>query len=109
MNKFLLSCMLLFGFLANAVAQQRTVTGRVTDAGDGLPLPGVSVLATGTRNGTTTSNDGRFTIQLADGQNSLTFSYVGYQNKTVPVGSSNTVNVTLAIDAKQLGEVVVTG
>jgi len=89
------------------LAQSKTVTGTVTDAGDGSPLSGVNVLVQGTQNGTQTDFDGKYTINASAGD-VLVFSYLGMMNKSVTVGSSNTINVSMDEDAEQLGEVVVT-
>ena len=91
-----------------AFAQERTVTGTVKAREDGLPLPGVTVLVQGTQTGTQTNADGNFTINVPSGRNQLQFRFVGYASQTLNIPSSNVVNVTLSIDAKQLGEVVVT-
>jgi TonB-linked SusC/RagA family outer membrane protein len=88
-------------------AQEKTVTGTVVDE-DGLTLPGVNVIVQGTNNGTQTDFDGNYSINTANGQ-ILVFSYVGFATQRVTVGNSNNVNVTLAVDAAALEEVVVVG
>ncbi len=88
-------------------AQEKTVTGTVSDEA-GLPLPGVNVIVQGTNNGAQTDFDGNYSINTANGQ-ILVFSYVGFATQTKTVGSSNEINVTLAIDAASLDEVIVTG
>ena len=85
-------------------AQEKTITGTVSDD-SGLPLPGATVIVSGTSNGTTTDFDGNYSIQASEGQ-SLEFSYVGYSTQTVRVGSGNTINAQLDPD-NQLEEVVV--
>lgn len=92
-------------FALPGFAQQRTVTGTVTDSGN-LPLPGASVVIKGTTNGTQTDMDGKFTISAAP-TDVLVFSFIGMQNKEVPA-TSTTVNVTLTDSAVQLEGVVVT-
>ncbi len=89
-----------------AVAQDRTVTGRVTAKEDGLPLPGVSVKVKGSTSGTQTGADGRFTLKAAASAQALQFSFIGYTTQEVGIPASNTVNVVLVADAKQLDEVV---
>ncbi|MDF7810601.1 TonB-dependent receptor [Hymenobacter sp. YC55] len=85
-----------------------TIAGRVTGT-NGDPLPGVTVLVKGTTNGTSTGGDGSFTITAAEGS-VLTFSFVGYTTKEVPVTAASTnLTVTLAEDVKALSEVVVVG
>ncbi|WP_417885109.1 SusC/RagA family TonB-linked outer membrane protein [Zunongwangia sp.] len=100
-----LTFMLLF-VVQMSFAQQRTVTGIVTDE-EGLPLPGVNVIEKGTNNGVQTDFDGKYSIAVEQGS-VLTFSYVGFatQQKTV---NSTSINVTLSVDAAALDEVVVTG
>lgn len=102
--------MFLLLFLAfQAMAQERTVTGTVTDKTDGLPLPGVSVKVKGTNIGTSTGGDGRFSVRVPQGSTTLVLTYIGYATQEASVGSSGVVNVQLATDAKQLSEVIVTG
>tara|TARA_R100001369_G_scaffold38462_1_gene64156 strand:- start:6011 stop:9235 length:3225 start_codon:yes stop_codon:yes gene_type:complete len=88
-------------------AQQKTVTGTVVDE-NGLSLPGVNVIVQGTNNGTQTDFDGKFSISTETGQ-ILVFSYVGFANQKITVGAQNTINVTLAVDAAALDEVIVVG
>ncbi len=89
------------------LAQSKTVTGIVTDASDGSPLPGVNVLVQGTTNGTQTDFDGNYSIEASQGD-VLVFSYIGTSTQTVTVGASNSINVAMQEDASQLDEVVVT-
>ena len=84
---------------------QKTLTGLVSDS-DGLPLPGATVLVSGTLTGVTTDFDGNFSINASEGQQ-LEFSFVGYETATVTVGSSNVINITLS-PGNQLDEVIVT-
>ncbi|MGM0532709.1 MAG: SusC/RagA family TonB-linked outer membrane protein, partial [Bacteroidota bacterium] len=88
--------------------QERTVTGTVTDS-EGSPLPGVTVLVEGTNDGTVTNSDGFFEISLAEGQNNLVFSFIGFQSETVDVSGQDEVNVTLQEESVGLDEVVVVG
>lgn len=89
------------------LAQNKTVTGTVTDTSDGSPLPGVNVLVQGTTNGTQTDFDGNYAIEVAEG-NVLVFSYIGMRTQSITVGASNTVDVQMVVDENQLDEVVVT-
>lgn len=109
MKKLLQSLFLLLFIAVQALAQERTVTGTVTDRTDGLPLPGVSIKATGSTAGTTTDGNGRFSLQVPSGSTSLTFTYIGYSAQTIVIGASNVVNVSLNADAQQLSEIVITG
>jgi len=106
MKKLLVFLVLVLGTYP-LIAQTKTVSGNVTDATDGSPLPGVNVLVQGTTNGTQTDFDGNYTIEVTEG-GVLVFSYIGTATQSVTVGSSNTINVAMAEDASQLDEVVVT-
>ncbi len=88
-------------------AQEKTVTGTVTTAADGLPLPGASVIVKGTTRGAQTDFDGKFTIQVSSGE-ILVVSYVGMNPTEITVGDSNTYNIELE-DGNTLDEVVVVG
>lgn len=90
------------------LAQNRPVTGTVTEAGSDQPLPGVTVRVEGTNIGTATNEQGEFEINAAQGD-ILSFSYIGYNNKTVTLGSSSTVPVQLERNYSQLEQVVVIG
>jgi TonB-linked SusC/RagA family outer membrane protein len=107
MKKCLLKLLVLL--LASAPAVAQTVSGRVTTGADGSALPGVSVLVKGTTSGTSTDTDGKYTINVDNAANSvLVFSFIGFATQEIQVGSRTTIDVTLAEDATQLGEVVVT-
>jgi TonB-dependent starch-binding outer membrane protein SusC len=110
MRKLLLLSFLLMSFcMQHAMAQSRTITGKVMDAASNQALPGVTVLAKGTQVGTATGADGSYSLDVPAGSNTLVFRYIGYEVKEVAIGSSNVINTTLGVDAKQLNEVVVTG
>ena len=95
------------GFTANA--QQRiTVSGTVTDAETGQPLPGVTVVEQGTTNGTSADFDGNYSIDVASDA-VLTFSSVGYAAQNVPVNGRSQINLSLSVDSQQLDEVVIVG
>ena len=85
-------------------AQQKTVTGVVSDAMG--PLAGANVVVKGTTNGTTTDFDGNYTIQAKQGD-VLEVTYTGMKKTTVTVGASNVVNVTMQEDILTGNEVVV--
>lgn len=89
-------------------AQEKTVTGTVTSAVDGLPLPGVNVIVQGTSRGVQTDFDGNYSIKASEGE-TLVFSFLGMKEATVVVGSSNTVNISMQEDVESLEEIVVTG
>jgi TonB-linked SusC/RagA family outer membrane protein len=86
--------------------QTRTITGTVTDD-KGDPLPLVSVVQKGTNNGTTTNEQGGFSLGVTGNNVVLVFSYSGMQSQELNVGTSNNYNVVLR-SGGQLSEVVVT-
>lgn len=102
----LTACLAAFGFLAGA--QQREVTGSVTDARDGTGLVGVTVMAKGTSTGTATDAHGHFRLALPAGPATLVVSYVGYASQEVPV-TSDQLSVALKPSNAALNEVVVIG
>tara|TARA_R110001599_G_scaffold144948_5_gene327094 strand:- start:1281 stop:4322 length:3042 start_codon:yes stop_codon:yes gene_type:complete len=87
-------------------AQEKTVSGTVSDQNG--TLPGVSVLIKGTNTGTETDFDGKYSIKAETGA-VLSFRYLGYKTVEKTIGASNTINVTMTEDANLLDEVVVTG
>ncbi len=91
--------------LVQLQAQQKTVSGVVTDT-NGSPLPSATILQIGTANGTTSDFDGKYSIAVKTGD-VLIFSYLGYLSKQVTVANANTINVSLEQD-QSLDEVVVT-
>ncbi|KHJ37015.1 TonB-dependent receptor SusC [Pedobacter glucosidilyticus] len=107
MKKLVQSLFILLFIAVNAIAQERTVTGTVTSAGDKLPLPGVSVRVKGGNTSTQTNFDGKFTLKVPSSTNTLTFSFIGFVTKDISIPNSGNLNVTLEEDAKQLSEVVV--
>ena len=93
-------------FSAQAVAQNRTITGTITSAEDGEALIGVNVLVKGTSTGTITDFDGKYSIEVPE-KSTLNFSYVGYATQEVEVGMQSVIDVVLA-KGELLDEIVVT-
>lgn len=89
------------------IAQQITVTGKVTSAADGLPLPGVSVKIKGKSGGTTTDTQGRYSIEAAN-NDVLAFSFIGMTAQELPINGAKVLNVKLVEDSRILHEVAVT-
>jgi TonB-linked SusC/RagA family outer membrane protein len=109
MQKILLStCACLLIAWGNISAQNRTITGRVTSADDGAPLPGVNVVIKGTATGTVTDVNGDYTISAPQEGGVLVFSFIGLATQEIEIGQRNNIDVTLSQDVTQLGEVVVT-
>ncbi|NNL79423.1 MAG: SusC/RagA family TonB-linked outer membrane protein [Flavobacteriaceae bacterium] len=97
---------LLLAFVVHfTFAQDKTISGTVSD--DTGPLPGVNIIVKGTSTGTQTDFDGNYSISAAAGD-VLVFSFVGYTTVERNVGAANTIDVTLAEDVSVLEEVVVT-
>ncbi len=101
---FSLALSMLFCFVT--LAQQKTITGVVSD--DKGTLPGANVVVKGTTRGVQTDMDGKYSIQAALGA-TLVYSYIGLENQTRVVGTSNVINVKLNSSASTLEEVVVQG
>ncbi|MDD3488549.1 MAG: TonB-dependent receptor [Paludibacter sp.] len=101
---FFLFAMLLLSQLTSA--QASLVKGQVVDK-EGNPLPGVSVLQLGSTNGTITSIDGKYAISNLNENDSLRFSYVGFNNQVIKVGRQTIINVVLLESASALEEVQV--
>ncbi|MCX2679303.1 TonB-dependent receptor [Galbibacter sp. EGI 63066] len=95
----------VFGF---SYAQERSISGTVTDTEEGLPLPGVNVIVKGTSRGTSTDFDGNYQIQVNSGE-ILEFSAIGFRTTEVTVGNQAQINVSLELDVESLEEVVVVG
>jgi TonB-linked SusC/RagA family outer membrane protein len=95
-------------FTIQAMAQNRTITGTVTDADADAPLPGVSILVKGTNTGTITDIDGNYSVDVTDASAVLVFSYLGYAKIERAVGNNSEINVALEAEESALSEVVVT-
>lgn len=103
--------MLLLGVLllsGQLLSQNRTITGKVTDA-SGAPIPNASVQIKGTTVGTTTKNDGSFIISVPGTARTLVISSVGQVPQEVSIDNKSIINVSLKTDDKNLSEVVVVG
>jgi TonB-linked SusC/RagA family outer membrane protein len=109
MKKELLLWLLLLSCAFHAVAQTRTLTGKVTEKADGSPLPGVSVKIKGTNTGTTTAGNGSFKITIPDNTKVLVFSFLGYQTLEKNVTGLSDIDISLAQGSEGLSEVVVVG
>jgi TonB-linked SusC/RagA family outer membrane protein len=86
----------------------KQVMGTVTDD-TGEPLIGVSVTIKGTKNGTVTDSDGKYTIKVPDNKTVLVFSYVGFTNQEIIVGDKSNLSVVMTSNTRDLDEVVVVG
>ncbi len=95
-------------FVLSIHAQEKVLTGTVTDAPTGEVLPGATVIITGTTTGTTTDMDGKFSIRVPEG-GKLSVAFIGYITEEIEMGSETDIEVLLRPDMAELEEVVVTG
>ncbi|WP_421829220.1 SusC/RagA family TonB-linked outer membrane protein [Larkinella sp.] len=110
MKKLLPSLWVWFALLClPALAQDRTVTGKITSSDDGSPLPGVSVQIKGTTRGANSNSDGTYRLANVPENARLVFSFIGFASQEIETGNRSTINVTLQVDATSLSEVVVVG
>ena len=107
LKKVIITCLLAVLPLMAFGQGTRVVKGTVKDAA-GEPLPGASVLVSGTTNGTATDIDGKFSLNVPAGK-TLEISFIGYATKTVEVGARTVIDVVLEEDALLLEETVVVG
>ena len=89
-------------------AQQITITGKVTDI-QGNPIPWTNIYEKGTTNGTTTDDDGKYTIQVKSRESILTASFIGYQDKQIPINGKTVLDFILDPDSEILENSVVIG
>jgi TonB-dependent starch-binding outer membrane protein SusC len=102
-------CVVVFLFsVGNSWAQQRTITGTVTDQ-EGLVLPGVTIVEKGTVNGTVTNTDGKYSITVSQGAQALIFTFVGMKSQEIALGISSSYDVKMESETIGLEEVVAIG
>lgn len=109
MRKLVSMTFVLLLCIMQVFAQERTVTGKVTDEKDGTPLPGVSVTVKGSTTGTVTGADGSYRLSVPANAKTLVFSFVNYESIEMSIGNRSSVNVGMGSNEKNLQEVVVTG
>lgn len=102
---FLPALFVLLSFAGNA--QERVVTGKITDRTDNAPIAGATVRIKGTERGTTAAADGTFKISVTE-KTTLQFSFIGFNAQEVQVGTKSTINVVLSENIQELAEVVTT-
>lgn len=91
-----------------AAQNKKTVYGQVVDA-SGNPLPGVSILVKGTKTGTATDLDGKYSLDMPAEGHTLVFSMIGMQSMEERVGKRTNINITMQENAEMMDEVVITG
>ena len=107
-NRFFLILLVIFGFSTAAMAQNRKVSGKVVSA-TSEPVPGASVIVTGTTTGTSTDIDGEFTLSIPMNSTSLTVSCIGFADVIVPLSDKGAYSIILNEDTNFLDEVVFVG
>ena len=106
--RLLISLILLVVLMTGmAFAQQKTITGKVTDV-NGSSIPGVSVILKGTTTGVTTKNDGKYSLTSSADAKILIFSFVGMRTQEVSIGNKTVIDVVLTDEITGVEEVVVT-
>ncbi len=94
-------------FMTTLIFAQNTVSGTVTDS-EGVAIPYVNVLLSGTNQGTTTDEYGKYTLQVNDTSDLLIFSVLGFETQEVAINNASILNITLLESSEQLDEVVLT-
>jgi iron complex outermembrane receptor protein len=106
-NLLKVSCFAMFCFFVLPVmAQNKIVTGKVTDSKGGSPLPGVSIIAKGTSVGTNTDASGNFRLSVPGSTNTLVLTYIGYDRQEVAITGAP-LNIALVATSTTLSEVTV--
>jgi len=93
----------------SVLAQERSISGKITSAEDGSGLPGVSVVVKGTTNGVITDFDGNYKLSVGEGSTHLVFSFIGMKTQEVEIGTQSVISLAMEEDALSLSEVIVTG
>lgn len=91
-----------------AIAQTKTISGTVTDQAEGIALEGATVMVKGTTKGAFTDAEGKFRLVGVSAQDSLVFSYIGYADQTMVVGSNEVFNVVMVAVNREVDEVIIT-
>src|SRR5215218_5456053 len=99
--------LLLIAGIPAAFAQNRNITGKITDA-NGRPVVGATVTATGTQTATQTNSDGVFSLSVPNSVNRLQISSVGFATQDVSITGNGNISVALQPSTTQMAEVVVT-
>jgi TonB-dependent SusC/RagA subfamily outer membrane receptor len=107
MRKAILTMLVALGFVLGAGAQDRTISGRVTDE-KGLPIQGVSVATSDGKSGTQTDKDGNYSLSISQKVKTLLFSSVSYSTTSRSIGQQSSIDVSLSSNSGKLEEVVVT-
>jgi outer membrane cobalamin receptor len=102
----------IFFMVSLVTFAQTTLTGTITEAVDGSPLPGVTIFVKTLNKGTTADQNGNYSLQLPNGIYTISYSFIGYQSETREIqisGQSARIDIALKDSDKTLNEVVITG
>lgn len=97
------------GVYSSSASQQNQVSGRITDASTGEPMPGVNIVVKGTSIGTLSDVNGRYSLNVTSGDAVLVYSFIGYTTKEVSLAGRSIVDLELSPEMTGLDEVVVIG
>jgi hypothetical protein len=106
---FRLLLMIILVLLSTVTMAQKRITGKITDKKTNNPMVGVTVQEKGTKNGTTTSENGSFTISVTSARPVLVFSMVGYAPQEITVGERTSIDLSLEESVNSMEDVVVIG
>lgn len=107
-NRYFYLLILLFSLLSMKGYAQIRIEGEVFDENE-IPLIGVSVVPSDSKNGTITDMDGKFSILVLNANSSLSFSYIGYMPQRIQLNGRKKIKVVMKEDSKLLDEVIVVG
>ncbi len=109
MKTFTKSALFLCWLIPISLVAQTTINGTVTDAKNGMPIPGVNIIIKGTTSGTSTDFNGEYSIDDVRKGAILLFSYVGFLPQEIAYSATKTIDVALEEDAAKLEQVIVIG
>jgi len=89
--------------------RQTTITGKITDASTGDPLPGVNIFVPNTTVGTSSGSNGNYSLSVPDNADSLVYSYIGYKTQRVAINNRTKINIQLQPTTINANQVVVVG
>ncbi|MEO6406358.1 MAG: SusC/RagA family TonB-linked outer membrane protein [Ferruginibacter sp.] len=108
MRKIIMTLSVVFAFVLSAAAQDRVISGRVTNDKE-APIEGVSVTSSDGKGGTQTDKNGNYSLTVSATTKSLLFSYVNFETATRTIGRATSISVTLISSDVRMEEVVVVG
>ncbi len=98
----------LMAFSLSAFAQQKSISGVVTDSGN-APIPGVTIVVKGTTVGTITGMDGKYSLMIPSNAQTIIFSYIGMATQEIPIVGKSVINAVMQADVIGIEEVVAVG